>query len=105
MGKFDGLIGEGTFDPVAVVWELAETGAWVAVLFGHTYSSTTLPHLKNKFSWSSKKSPKKQNIGKMINLYKTYQKKSEPFFLVGHIADKDVYNHVIILIYKTDPKL
>jgi len=34
VGKFDGLIGEGTFDPVAVVWELAETGAWVAVSFG-----------------------------------------------------------------------
>ena len=37
MGKFDGLIGEGTFEPVAVVWEfVADTGvvAWVAVLFG-----------------------------------------------------------------------
>ena len=34
MGKFDGLIGEGTFDPVGAVWEFAETGvvAWVAVL-------------------------------------------------------------------------
>ena len=30
--------------------------------------------------------------------------KSEPFydfFLVDHIADKDVYNHVIVLIYTT----
>jgi len=36
VGKFDGLIGEGTFDPVGAVWEFAETGvvAWVAVLFG-----------------------------------------------------------------------
>ena len=40
----------------------------------------------------------------MINLYKTYQTKSKPFynfFLVGHIAGKDIYNHVIILIYRT----
>ena len=32
----------------------------------------------------------------MINLYITYQTKSEPFynfFLVDHIADKDIYNH------------
>ena len=41
----------------------------------------------------------------MINLYKTYQTKSEQFynyFLVGHIADKDVYNHAIILTYRTE---
>ena len=42
----------------------------------------------------------------MINLYGTYQTKSNPFydfflFLVGHIADKDIYNHAIILIYTT----
>ncbi len=40
----------------------------------------------------------------MINLYKTYQTKSKPFynfFLVGHIAGKDIYNHVIILTYRT----
>ena len=36
MGKLDGLIGEVTFEPVAVVWEfVADTVvAWVAVLFG-----------------------------------------------------------------------
>src|SRR6185369_496494 len=39
-----------------------------------------------------------------FNLYKTYQTKSKPFydfFLIGHIADKDVYNHVTILTYRT----
>ena len=40
----------------------------------------------------------------MFNLYGTYQTKSKPFydfFLVGHIADKNVYNHAIILNYRT----
>ena len=41
---------------------------------------------------------------KTINLYKTYQNPNHfyDFFLVGHIADKDVYEHAIILIYTTE---
>ena len=68
----------------------------------HAYSPTTLPPFtKITNSVDQIKIREAEILGKCL-IYNI--PKSEPFydfFLVDHIADKDIYNHAIILIYRT----